>query len=329
MIKGKLDFKLINIALFAVICYFIYGPLDLWLNILGKLIKIILPFFLGFALAYSLYPILNCLNKKVPKFIGIFIVLSIILLLFIFTFVLLIPVSGQIISFLQYIIIFVQNINIDSNISNIVNNYIIEFGTYLSNGLFKTISLSIDVITNIVLMISSSIYFLIDMDKIRSYLKKYFKNKSIKIYNYFKMIDIEMKKYIQGFIKIIFISFFEYTTMYYLLDHPYFLLLGILSCLSNFIPYFGGMIVQVLGVITGLVVSFKLGIKVAVFTLLLGLFDSYIINPLVYGKSNQLHPLVTIISVFAGGILFGVMGVLISLPISIIIINSIKFKNKS
>jgi len=327
MIKGKLDFKLINIALFAVISYFIYESLDLWLNILGKLIKIILPFFLGFAVSYSLYPILICLNKKVPKFIGIFIILFVILLIFIFTFILLIPVSGQIINFLQYVIIFVQNINIDSNILNIINNYITEIGTYLSNGLFKTINLSINVITNIILIISSSIYFLIDMDKIRIYFKSYLKNKSIKLFNYFKMIDLEMKKYIQGFIKIIFISFFEYIAMYYLLDHPYFLLLGILSCLSNFIPYFGGMIVQVLAVITGLVVSPQLGIKVAIFTLILGLFDSYIINPLVYGKSNQLHPIITIISVFAGGILFGFIGVLISVPISIIIINSIKFKN--
>jgi len=217
--------------------------------------------------------------------------------------------------------------NIDSNILNIINNFITEIGIYLSNNIFKTINISINIITNIILVISSSIYFLIDMNKIRSYIKKYLKNKSIKLYNYFKMIDLEIKKYIEGFLKIIFITFFEYSFVYYILGHPYFLLLGILSSLSNFIPCFGGIIIQVLGVITGLVISPQLGIKVALFVFLLSLLDSYLINPLVYGKSNQIHPIITIISVFAGGILFGILGILLSLPISIIIINTIKFKN--
>lgn len=328
MIKGKLDFKLINIALFAVISYFVYQSLDLWMNILDKLIKIILPFFLGFVLAYSLNPILNYLtNKKIPKAIGIFIIMFTILFIIVTIFILLIPVSNQIINFLQHIVIFVQNINVDINLLNTLNKYITELGLYLSNGLVKTINISINIITNIILVISSSIYFLVDMNKIRKYIKNCLKNKSIRLYNYFKMIDLEMKNYIKGFLKIIFISFFEYSIIYYLIGHPYALLLGIFCSLSNFVPCFGGIIIQILGVITGLVISPQLGIKVAIFVFLLSLLDSYVINPLVYGKSNQLHPIITIISVFAGGILFGFIGILLSLPISIIIINSIKFKN--
>lgn len=328
MIKGKFDFKLINIALLAIISYFVYSSLDLWLNILNKLLKIFLPIFLGFVLAYAINPILNYLEKKkIPKLIGIFIIVLVILFIITVTFILLIPVYNQILDFLGSIIIFIQNINIDSSLLNILNNFIAEIGFYLSNSLLKIINASINLITNIVIILATSIYFLLDMNKIRNYLKKYLKNKSIKLYNYFKIIDFEMKKYIEGFLKIVFISFFEYTCFYYLIGHPYALLLGILSSLSNFIPYFGGMIVQVLGVITSLVISPALGIKVTILTLLLGLFDSYVINPLVYGKTNQVHPIVIITSVFAGGILFGFIGIIISLPVSIIIINTIKFKN--
>lgn len=333
MIKSKLDFKLINIALIALICYFIYKSYGFWLNIIDKFIDIILPIFLGFVLAYALNPVLNYFEKhKIPKYFGIFLIVLIILFIIVSTLILLIPIlSNQILSFLDYIVLFIKNVNINSDMLNILNKVISEIGIYLSNGVVKTISTSINVITNAVIMFVSSIYFLLDMDKIRNYLKKYFKKKSMMLYNYFKVIDIEMRKYIDGFLKIVLISFFEYTCFYYFISHPNALLLGLLSSLSNFIPYFGGMIVQILAVITSLVISKTLGIKVIILTLLLSFFDSYILNPLIYGKSNQIHPIIIITSVFAGGILFGFIGVIISLPISIIIMNSIKFyyDNKS
>ena len=53
--------------------------------------------------------------------------------------------------------------------------------------------------------------------------------------------------------------------------------------------------------------------------------DGYVINPYVYGKTNKVHPLVVILSVFAGGILFGTLGILLALPLAIIIIASIKY----
>ena len=53
--------------------------------------------------------------------------------------------------------------------------------------------------------------------------------------------------------------------------------------------------------------------------------DGYVINPIVYGKTNKVHPLVVIMSVFAGGILFGILGIIISLPLAIIIITTIQY----
>ena len=53
--------------------------------------------------------------------------------------------------------------------------------------------------------------------------------------------------------------------------------------------------------------------------------DGYLINPMVYGKTNEVHPIVVIFSVFAGGILMGVTGIILSLPVAIIIQATIKF----
>ena len=53
--------------------------------------------------------------------------------------------------------------------------------------------------------------------------------------------------------------------------------------------------------------------------------DGYVINPLVYGKTNKVHPIVVISAVFAGGILGGIFGIIASLPIAIIIMTTYKF----
>jgi len=319
MIKNKLDIKLINILLIAVIVYLFYQTKTLWLNILNKIISIIIPLLISFTLAYAIYPIINILKKyKIPKFFGIFIVYSIILIILTIIVMQLVPIiTSQLNILLNYIPLFIKNINLQNDfLIQIIDKLNISFD------ISKTINVSINFITNLGIVIILSVYFLIYMDKIRDYLKN---NLNKKQYNYLKTIDIQMTNYISGFIKIVLLSFFEYTFSYYLIGHPNAILLGILSAISNFIPCFGNLIVQLISVVSGLVINETLGLKVIIITLILSLIDSYVINPLIYGKTNELSPILVIVSIFIFGILFGILGVIISLPLTIIIISTIKF----
>ena len=105
-------------------------------------------------------------------------------------------------------------------------------------------------------------------------------------------------------------------------------MLGTLAALGNLIPYFGGIITNVIAAVTAFVISPALFIKTCIVFLVFSAVDGYIINPFVYGNSNQVHPLVVIISVFAGGALFGVLGIVISLPVAIIAIATFKYFKK-
>ena len=163
------------------------------------------------------------------------------------------------------------------------------------------------------------------MYKIRYTVKKFLKRKSKKIYEYVVTLDNEMKNYLIGFSRIIFITFFEYTIVYSIIGHPNALVLGILAMIANLIPYFGGVITNTIAAITSFVISPALFWKTVVTFLILSTIDGYVINPYVYGKTNKVHPLVVILSVFAGGILFGTIVILLSLPLAIIIITTIQF----
>ena len=150
----------------------------------------------------------------------------------------------------------------------------------------------------------------------------------LKISKYIEILDEEMMKYLGGLLKIVFITLFEYSLGYLLIGHPNALLLGLLASLAVVIPYFGGIFINIIALITAFVISSTLFIKTIICVLVLSFIDGYLINPLVYGKSNQLHPLIVIIAVFAGGILFGLFGIIMALPLSIIIVSTIRYFKK-
>ena len=141
------------------------------------------------------------------------------------------------------------------------------------------------------------------MDKIRSGVKRFVIRRNRKFYLYLSLLDKELNLYLSGFLKIVIISFAEYTILYSIIGHPNALMLGTLSSFGNLIPYFGGIITNIIAAITAFVISPELFVKTIVIFIIFSGVDGYVINPLVYGKTNRLHPLVVILSVFAGGIL--------------------------
>ena len=164
------------------------------------------------------------------------------------------------------------------------------------------------------------IYFLIDMDNIRFKIKKYFRTRPRKEYRLVKEIDLETTSYFKGLFTNVLIQFIEYTILYKLIGHPNFLLLGIIAAFSPLIPYFGGIIMNVVAIISASVVSTKLLILSLIICLVFPQLDGYLVIPKIYGKTNKVPPLLTIFAVFAGGVLGGMVGIIIALPLTIILL---------
>lgn len=337
MLKNKLDYKLVNFALIALIIFLLYSTGNLWMGVLSKILEIIIPFLFAFAIAYALHPFLEKMkNKKIPKWLGVVIIIFIILTISSFVIYLISTVMlGQLSSLFNSIMEFINSIqlkNLDINFSGLESSLADTFktiltnlGTYVSDGAINLIDTSLGLISKLLIIFASFIYFLIDMDKIREEIKFFFKKKSKKIYNYVKTLDNEMKNYLNGLVQTTIITLIEYTLAYTIIGHPNAILLGFLAAVANFIPYFGGIAVNVIAAITAFVVSPGLLIRTVITFAILSTLDSYVINPTVYGKTNSIHPLVTIIALFAGGILFGILGVFISFPLAIIIVTTYKY----
>jgi predicted PurR-regulated permease PerM len=159
---------------------------------------------------------------------------------------------------------------------------------------------------------------LIDIDKI----KKFIKNINIKLYNYLSYISKDLKEYISSLIKISIISFFEYTLAFLIIRHPNPILIGLLSGVLNMIPYLGGM----LTIFITIILAPNMIIRVSILYIVLGLIDGYVITPYVYGKYNKVNPILGLFALSIGG-LFGPIGIIMSYPILIIILSSIRYLN--
>lgn len=337
MLKNKLDYKLVNFALIALIVFLLYQTGNLWIGVLGKILEIILPFLFAFAIAYAVHPFLQKLEeKKLPKWAAVTIIIGIILLsVFLLGYLITTVMLGQLSSLFSSIMEFIDSLKntsldfnfagLESSLADTFKTILSQFGTYVSDGAINLIDSSISFLSTLLIVFAAFIYFLIDMDKIRDEVKYFFKKKSKRTYNYVKTLDIEMKKYLSGLVQIIIITLVEYTLVYTIIGHPNAILLGFLAAVANLIPYFGGIIVNIIAAITAFVVSPGLLIRTVIAFGILSSVDSYVINPTVYGKTNSMHPLVTIIALFAGGILFGILGVFISFPLAIIIVTTYKY----
>ena len=275
MIKNKIDFKLVNTAILVFTIYLIYQTKDFWFGIASTIFKIVFPFFIAFVMAYALYPLVRKLmDKKVPKALAIFIVVFVILLVLAVLISLITPLLiGQTRSLFDGIVTFLKELSINYNInfkdvqdtlSLSFNNILEKLGTYISNGAINVISVSLDYISKIFIIFALFVYFLSDMDKIREFLKEYLHMKSEKMFNYVKALDDEMVKYLSGFMKIVLISFFEYSIVYTIIGHPDAILLGGLAAFGNLIPYFGGIITNIIAAITSFVISPALFIKTCI-----------------------------------------------------------------
>lgn len=336
MIKNRLDYKLINILLIVLIIYLIYGTHDFWVGAFDIAFSIFFPFFIAFAISYALYPVLKALiDRNVPKGLGILIIVFLIISIFAFLLFLIVPtIFRQLGDILGSIIDLLKNISTNYNVdlygyeetlNKTFSDILTRISENISNGAISAISISLGYITKLFIILAASIYFLYDMDKIRLEIKMFFRKRSKKLYRYLIILDTEMTKYLAGFLKISVISFFEYLIIYYIIGHPNYLMLGALASVGNLVPYFGGIFTNIIAAITALAVSDELFIRTLIVLVLFSAIDGYLINPWVFGKSNKLHPLAVIIAAFAGGILFKGVGIIISLPASIILIATYKY----
>ena len=317
--KKGINYLLVN-STFLIFIVFILNKLDVLNNIIDTLLLI----FLSLILSYIIYPIYKAINRKINNILSIVITYTL-LLLFIFIVVYsIIPKTNfinKVIDLFSNILKFENiikdkyniNLDIDIYLERIIN-YILNNSLFLIKNIFKYLS-------KLLFIVILSICILININYIKLLIEK-IKYKEL-IYN----INNKLNNYLISSLKVIIIQFIEYTFIFLIIGHPNYLLLGILNSLNTFIPFLGSIITNIIAITTSSVISKKLLILTSIVSILLPQIDCYIITPKIYSKDNRIPETLYIITMIILGSLFNFYGIILSLPILIIVIEILKYKN--
>ncbi|MGH9112226.1 MAG: AI-2E family transporter [Acidimicrobiales bacterium] len=98
--------------------------------------------------------------------------------------------------------------------------------------------------------------------------------------------------------------------------------LAIVTFFAAFIPFVGAIVAGALAILVALVTAGVDGaIVVAIVAVVVQQLDNDFLAPWVFGKNLELHPLVILVAITAGGTLFGIFGAFLAVPVSAVLIN--------
>jgi predicted PurR-regulated permease PerM len=298
---------------------------------------ILIYFSLALFLAYFFNPLYNfLLSKGIRKSISILVIFSIILAFTIFLIFFIIPnainelnqlyreIPGLLSGFQNILLSFepifdriMDSGNLETFVRNIFSEIQSGLLTFSRTAIFTLSSFVTKLGFGIIIIPLILYYLLIDIDLFKDNLlvlvspahKKDFRQIVLEI-------DQILSNFIRGRLIVCFIVGTMITIGLYLLKVKFFLIIGLVSGILNFIPYLGPIIGWALSLFFVLGKPWSVFILVTILFVAVNQVEAIWLNPKILGKELGLHPLTIIFSVLIFGGLLGFLGVLFAIPIA-------------
>ncbi len=308
-----------------------------------KINRVLSPFFISVLLAYIVKPVAGKLSeRKIPTGISILIVYLVFLLMLATICIFLIPeLSANIRELMNTLPNFIQSYEklfysvlssikaskwsddvkglIFSQIENgtaAVQNYLIVM---LKNGLDFIVD-AVRIFFDLTIAMIITYYVIKDADKFKEFALSLLPGKWRNgLVGTGKEINRILANFIQGQLLIALLVGALETIGLMLVKMKYPLVLGMVGGLANIIPYFGPYIGAIPAVAVALTISpMKAFWSIVVFVVVQQLDNNFISPKIIEGKLG-LHPVATIFAVLVGGEFFGILGMLLAVPVMAIL----------
>ncbi|WP_407635194.1 AI-2E family transporter [Neorickettsia risticii] len=201
--------------------------------------------------------------------------------------------------------------------------YLLSLVPQLSTKITQHLWNSTLVLANIVILLIFTpvilFYLLQDWPKMTNAIKEIIPLKHRTTFNnQVTLMDASISGYVLGQMKISFILGVLYTVLLFFAGMPYYFLIGVSTGMLTIIPYFGN--------ITGLITSHLVALSrassildvlpITLIFIFCGAIEGMFLSPKLLSKSVNLHPLWVIFSMTVGGMLFGLAGILLAVPVA-------------
>ncbi|HEM3276467.1 TPA: AI-2E family transporter [Streptococcus suis] len=331
-------FLLVTLLTFLTI--FIFSKISFLFRPIGSFLEIVLlPMILTGLLYYLLNPMVDWMEKhKISRTVGISILFVLISLLIIWGLAVAIPsIQEQVTSFAQ---------NLPSNIQKIegqvtgllqdqrfeqfrptalemlnkVNDQIVAYAQKFSssavNWASNLISTASQIIVAILIMPFILFYLLRDGQYLNKHITQYLPTKWREpIGIVLSDVNGQLSNYVRGQVTVAIIVALMFSVMFSIIGLSYPITLGVMAGFLNLIPYLGSFLAMIPAVILGLIAGPIMLIKVLVVFMIEQTIEGRFVTPLIIGSSLSIHPITILFVLLTAGQMYGVLGVLLGIPI--------------
>ncbi|HEM3554457.1 TPA: AI-2E family transporter [Streptococcus suis] len=331
-------FLLVTLLTFVTI--FIFSKISFLFRPIGSFLEIVLlPMILTGLLYYLLNPMVDWMEKhKISRTVGISILFVLISLLIIWGLAVAIPsIQEQVTSFAQ---------NLPSNIQKIegqvtgllqdqrfeqfrptalemlnkVNDQIVAYAQKFSssavNWASNLISTASQIIVAILIMPFILFYLLRDGQYLNKHITQYLPTKWREpIGTVLSDVNGQLSNYVRGQVTVAIIVALMFSVMFSIIGLSYPITLGVMAGFLNLIPYLGSFLAMIPAVILGLIAGPIMLIKVLVVFMIEQTIEGRFVTPLIIGSSLSIHPITILFVLLTAGQMYGVLGVLLGIPI--------------
>lgn len=320
----KLSHYLIFFAVLLVSIYFLF-----------LVREVLLTFFLGALLAYLLFRPVCYIEKKGLKrvwaiivlYLGVAAILGIILALAVPGLVRelskLAELYPQYAEQAQQMAGRIDQINAPEQLSQVINKNLGKIESYIYQALNSFLSGFYNFLGKILALIFSPIlafYIMNDWEKIReSFLNLFSPRARHEITMISHQIDNVLIEFIKGHLMVAAFVGSGIGISAALIGVKFPLLIGILSGVTNLVPYFGPILGGMPAIALAASESFRLALYMTIAIVVIQQLESNLITPKIIGDKLGLHPLVIVFALLAGGKLLGIWGMLFAVPITAIL----------
>lgn len=314
--------------------------------IIFEISDVLFPFLVAFSLAYLFDPLIDFFEtKKIPRTGGILIVVLIIVGLIYFSAIIIVPeVTAELAilikslptyeeikvwmetDFFQFMMklgfseerlqqIYSEDIPkqlhqfVDATLKNVTQVATI-FSTFANH------------LLNIILVPFVTFYFLRDFHKIRLRAKELIPTAyKVRVVKFVRLMDDLTHQYFRGKFTVVLILSIVATFALYLFELKFSLIIGLATGILTFIPYVGLIINFIIGILLGLL-NDNPAQAVAIIVIVIAalqLLDMLFLSPRVIGHKLGIEPVTLILSILVFAKLFGVIGLIVSVPFAAIL----------
>ena len=339
----SLTSKILNLVYIAMIIGIIFIATLLikeWgiLKFVMTILKVATPFFIGFVIAWLFNPLVVKLeNRGWNRAVASMVIFLVFILIIFAFFSMLIP---TIYTQLNDLIASLPGIfnSLKNWITNFLNNFnssdMVDFASIEAN-IFKSMEdLGTNITTNLPSMIMNivgvvfsglgtmaislvvGLYLLFDFNNATDHLLKYIpKTHKYEIETLINQIGEELRKCVRGTLTIACMVFVCDSLGFALAGLKAPILFGLLCGITDLIPYIGPYIGGAAAVIVGFSQNPMTGIIVLSVAVIVQLIENYVLQPVVMSKTVELHPVTIIIGLLIFGHFFGIIGMILAMPI--------------